>query len=114
MSDFEEKVGEMLSEAFPQATIKSQYMITYMGQQLFFDYYLPAFNLLVECQGRQHYKYVPHFHGNKQEFKRHQYRDSLKKEWAKKNRLSLFEVPYDDLPENAVVLFDRIYDEMDL
>ena len=114
MSIFEESIGEMLMQAFPQATIKSQYLVKYMGQDLFFDFYLPSINLLVECQGEQHYKYVPHFHGSKAAYKLHAQRDALKREWAKINKIHLYEISYKQQPQNAVQLFDDIYDRMEL
>jgi hypothetical protein len=114
MSDFEEYIGDLLAEAFSQATIKPQFTVNYMNQLLFFDFYIPALNLLVECQGEQHYKYVPYFHGSKAEYKLHVQRDALKREWAKQQKITLYEIPFNKRPKSAAQLFNEIYEELEL
>jgi hypothetical protein len=114
MSEFEENIEGLLMQAFPQATIKSQYLVRYMGQELFFDFYIPSMNLLIECQGQQHYKFVPHFHGSQSEFKKYAWRDSLKREWANKEKIFLYEIPYNKQPSTAAELFNEVYERMDL
>lgn len=55
------------------------------GQHYTFDFYLPSVEILIECQGHQHYR-----PGNKtpeelKRFDRNQRRDALKKEWCKRH-----------------------------
>lgn len=60
------------------------------GQHYTFDFYLPNAEVLIECQGHQHFK-----PGNKlpkeiKRFERTVKRDELKKVWCKENGYKLF------------------------
>lgn len=62
---------------------------------LFFDFYLPQYNTLIEYDGEQHYK------PNKSRFseeivKEIQYRDHIKDEFCKNNNIRLIRIPYTD------------------
>lgn len=49
----------------------------------------------VEYHGKQHYEYIPFFHGkNRHTFENQKYRDYLKKMLCEKNGVLLIEVPY--------------------
>lgn len=60
---------------------------------LSYDFYLPDKNILIECQGRQHYEPVQSFGGEKY-FKIQQEHDRRKKQYADKNGITLIEIPY--------------------
>ena len=60
---------------------------------LFFDFYLPEYNLCIEYQGAQHYKPVERFGGEKS-FKKNQLRDQIKKDYCSENEIFLLEIPY--------------------
>jgi len=59
------------------------------------DCYSDKLRLAVEYNGIQHYKYVPFFHKNKEAFLNQKYRDYMKRQLCKENRVTLIEVPYD-------------------
>jgi hypothetical protein len=60
------------------------------GNHLFFDFYIPSKNLLIEFQGEQHY--LPIFgEENLNKTKEH---DLIKKEFAKGQNINLLEIPY--------------------
>jgi hypothetical protein len=59
------------------------------------DCYSDKLRLAVEYNGIQHYKYVPFFHKNKEAFLNQKYRDYMKRQLCKENRITLIEVPYD-------------------
>jgi len=59
------------------------------------DCYSDTLRLAVEYNGIQHYKYVPFFHKNKEAFLNQKYRDYMKRQLCKENRIVLIEVPYD-------------------
>ena len=83
----------------------NQYNIKYIRQYSFkelitntsrktrlrFDFYLPKYDLLIEYQGRQHYKYNSHpkWDGNKTRIS-----DQLKRDYCKKNKMKLLAIPY--------------------
>jgi len=59
---------------------------------------LDCFNqeLQIGCEynGQQHYKYIPHFHKNKESFLNQKYRDDMKRRICKEHNIYLIEVPY--------------------
>lgn len=63
-----------------------------------FDFFLPDYNCCIEYQGKQHYKSIEYFGGEK-EFKENQIRDNIKREWCKENNIKLIEIPYTDYSE---------------
>lgn len=67
------------------------------GNYLYFDFYLPDYNILIEYQGEQHYKASGESGWNTQEyFKNLQYRDNLKRKYCKEHNIYLLEIPYTD------------------
>lgn len=59
------------------------------------DCYSNKLRIAVEYNGIQHYKYVPFFHKNNEAFLNQKYRDYMKRQLCKENRITLIEVPYD-------------------
>jgi hypothetical protein len=108
MSDFEVEILSMIKNVFPNYRVVEQHSVYYMGTQLFFDFYIPALNVIIECQGEQHYKYVPHFHGMKAEFRESNRRDQLKREWAEQRKIALLEIRFDKKPKTPRELFNKI------
>lgn len=73
-----------------------------------FDFYLQNYNILIEYNGIQHYEPVEYF-GGKEKFESQVKRDNIKKEYCKKNNISLFEIPYySDLDEELKRLYNFI------
>ena len=62
-------------------------------RKLFYDFYLEKQNLLIECQGEQHYRPVEYF-GGEEKFKLQKYHDKLKKEYSLKHNYNFLEIPY--------------------
>lgn len=62
-------------------------------KNLSYDFYIPEYNVVIEYQGKQHYKPVKHFGGEKT-FKIQQKNDSIKREYAKEKGIHLLEIPY--------------------
>jgi len=61
------------------------------------DFYLPDYNIAIECQGRQHfYSKGTFFENNNQEYKNVKERDRIKKELCEKNNLPLYYINYND------------------
>lgn len=63
--------------------------------KLSYDFYLPSYNLLIECQGKQHYEPIDYFGGIEQ-FKIQQEHDRRKRQYALTNNINLIEIPYWD------------------
>ena len=83
------EVNNSIRRLFPHETIVPEYYVYYKNNKLFFDFFLKGLNILVECQGRQHFGFVKHFHGNAEEYKLHKKRDRLKADYARENSISL-------------------------
>lgn len=60
---------------------------------LSYDFYLPKYNVLIECQGEQHEKPIEFF-GGEEQFKIQQEHDRRKKEYANEHNISLLEIWY--------------------
>lgn len=94
-------VRDLLSELFPWYKIFSEYFCWYKNTKLFFDFYIKDLNLLIEVQGRQHYEFVEHFHGDRKGFLESKKRDNLKREYCQENSLTLIEIKYNEIPVTA-------------
>jgi hypothetical protein len=70
---------------------------------LFFDFHLPAYNLLIEYQGRQHYR-VSDSSRYKSEFNNIVRRDELKRSYVKENNLEYLEVSVDKYVDIGAVI----------
>lgn len=62
-------------------------------RKLRYDFYLPNQNVLIEYDGRQHFKSIECF-GGENEFKSTQLNDRIKTEYAEKNNIKLLRIPY--------------------
>ena len=70
------------------------------------DFYLPKYNLAIECQGEQHYKSVEQFGGDC-EFLKLQERDKRKKKLCEENGVKLlYFTHYKNVDENEVTFKD--------
>ena len=70
------------------------------------DFYLPKYNVGIECQGEQHYKFVKFFHHTEERFKLAQERDNKKSKLCEENYCKL--LYYSDIEE--VVDNEKIFD----
>lgn len=70
---------------------------------LSYDFYLEAYNLLIEYQGIQHYEPVEHF-GGEEKFIIQLDRDRRKREYAKKEGIKLLEISYKNFSEIEQIL----------
>lgn len=70
-------------------------LVSKKRKKLRFDFYLPDLNILIECQGRQHYEYAGGFF-TEEEFKNLLERDKQKERYCKDNNISLIKIPYTD------------------
>jgi hypothetical protein len=63
---------------------------------LLYDFYFLEYNLLIEYQGKQHERYIPGFHKDREAFEIQQEHDKRKREYAKNNNINLLEIWYWD------------------
>jgi len=60
---------------------------------LYYDFYLPDYNVCIEYDGEQHFKSISHWGGDKL-FKKLKLRDNLKNEYCKNNNITLLRLKY--------------------
>lgn len=79
-----------------------EYNIKYERQKRFdwlgrqsLDFYLPDFNIAIECQGEQHFKPIKHF-GGEERFKKVIERDNKKLKLCNENNIDIFYINYNN------------------
>lgn len=87
MSKLSDDIYILLKEIFPYSIIKKEHYINFGSNKLFFDFYISDYDILFECQGRQHEKFVKHFHQDRDGFFKLLKRDNLKVEYAEINKI---------------------------
>jgi 3-hydroxyacyl-CoA dehydrogenase len=86
-----------------------QYRIPEVANELYYDFYLPNYNLLIEFHGEQHYKYSPFFHKNDEDnFLKQKNRDDVVRYNAKRWKYNYLEFNYKQLKE----LFKEQFEEL--
>lgn len=78
---------------------------------IFYDFYIPSFNLLIEYQGEQHYQHIKFdktIEYGKRRLKNQQMNDSIKREYAKKHNIELLEIHYWDFDNIEQILESRL------
>jgi len=73
------------------------------NELLFFDFYIPYLNLLIEYDGKQHFNKKCFGQGEK-ELKYIQYKDQLKTNYCKKKGINLLRIPYWEISNIEVIL----------
>ena len=73
------------------------------GCMLPFDFYLPDYDIFIECQGQQHFVYKDFFNDGKL-----QERDKIKKKWCEDNNKFLYYINYND---NILEKLDKLFEE---
>ena len=75
-----------------------------------FDFFLPQYNLLIEVDGVQHYKFSKLFHKKRQDFLKAQERDRRKNSYALSHNIPLYRIPYFEI-ENIYTFQDILQDK---
>lgn len=95
-SKLQQQLGLKLLQKFPCDIILQDFPIPGMhGMHL--DFFIPSRKKAFECNGRQHYEYVPFYHGRKTGFQHQQVRDNLKEKWCKLNHVELEIIRFDEI-----------------
>lgn len=69
-----------------------------------FDFCLPDYNILIEYDGEQHFKYNAFFHRSDKSFDYQKEKDCLKEQYCKKNNIKLIRIPYWELDNIEKIL----------
>lgn len=74
-------------------------------QKLRFDFLLPKFNIIIEYDGKQHFKEVKHFHDS---LDSRILKDKIKNKWAKDNGYKMIRIPYKKIKKISEILNKEI------
>jgi very-short-patch-repair endonuclease len=77
-----------------------------MIRKLFFDFYLPELNTIIEFDGRQHYEPISFFGGENEYLKLKKY-DTIKNEYCKSNKITLLRIKYNDIKNIEKILINE-------
>jgi hypothetical protein len=109
MSKIADEVYNELVNLFPKRTvsrIEKEIYINYKGQKLYFDFLVKELGVYVEVQGRQHTEFIPHFHGNKDNFAKQKARDNMKIAYVYENdKYCLVRFNYDESITKELVYY---------
>jgi len=109
MSKQADDIYALLIETFSHLNIIKEHYVRYKGQQLFFDFFIKNYNILIEVQGRQHSEYVSHFHGDKKGFVESKKRDNMKIAYCADNNISLVTINYNEMVDSPDKLLEKIH-----
>lgn len=103
-SELHNKVKEILQRIYPLCDIEEEKVIYVNNQILRIDLFVShPFEVAVECQGRQHSEFVPHFHKSKSSFRDYQLRDRAKEAWCFDHCIPLIYVyEHEDVTEELI------------
>ena len=79
---------------------------------LSYDFYLPDYNLLIECQGIQHEKFTKGFHKTEECFIKQLEHDKRKRNYAKEHNINLLEIWYYDIDNIEEILIKELNKEV--
>jgi hypothetical protein len=87
-----QRARTLLKSMFPLVTVLEEVPLP-GSDGLRLDFLILSDRIAVEVHGAQHFKYTPHFHGNRMGFLESRRRDSKKKEWCQLNNIKLVVLP---------------------
>lgn len=93
-SKFQKSVKDFLQPYWKYDVVFEEMRI--VGTRLSLDLYNANKKVAVEVQGRQHTKFIPHFHRNRLKFREQLNRDEIKLDFCRKNDITLIEIYPDD------------------
>lgn len=85
---------------------QTEYKIPLQTRRFRYDFFLPDHNLLIEYHGEQHYRSVDFF-GGECGFAKTKERDLLKKALAKRLKYKMLTIPYWELVNKDVAIFEK-------
>ena len=102
--------GELaIKEILEKNNIKyvQEYRIPEIVNKLYYDFFLPDFNILIEFHGKQHYEFIPYFHRNgEDDFLKQKNRDDIIRYNAKHYKYRYLEFNYKQLKKLSTEEFE--------
>ena len=89
-------------------TDKQEYRIPEVADELYYDFYLPEYRLLIEFHGKQHYEYIPFFHDGRYSFEDQKVRDDVVRDAATRWKYRYLEFNYKQLKQLTKEQFEEL------
>lgn len=93
ISSYEAAVINILQAAALKFEREKQFKDLHYGYYRY-DFYIPSMNILIECDGEQHFRYTKMFHKKKSDFTKAQERDRQKNSYALAHQIKLYRIPF--------------------
>lgn len=103
LSKFHREVLEIVGKMYPNDVINTNYHFKASGKSLYFDIYIPRAKIVIEADGRQHYEFVEHYHGDAAGFQDSKKNDIIKNEFCKSNNLTLVRILYNEQLDRELI-----------
>lgn len=71
--------------------------LKYKGYSLSYDFYLPTFNAIIECDGRQHFEEATDYFHHEKSFQHQRLRDVVKNAYAAREGIALLRIAYTEI-----------------
>ena len=88
--------------------IKYEGLLGLGNGNLSYDFYLPNYNTLIECQCIQHERFIKGFYKTKKDFEKQLEHDKRKKQYAKEHNIDLLEIWYYDIDNIENILINEL------
>lgn len=90
----------------------AQYIVRINGNKRFFDFYIPKYNLFIEFDGEQHFKYIKYFHKTKNGFNRSKESDIDKTIYVLENGERIMRIDNKFTPNEIYRFISRNYNDL--
>jgi len=91
----EEKIRKSLIENNINFESQKKFDNCFYKKKLYFDFYLPDYNLCIEFDGEQHFKSIPYWGGD-EIFEKVKIRDKIKNQYCQDNNIDLLRIRFDE------------------
>lgn len=89
--------GELCAaDLFNELNIKYQVQKKFEDFDLRFDFYLPEYNIIIECDGAQHFRSLNNEWNSNKKLQETRDRDKRKQEYCGKHGITLLQIPFWD------------------
>lgn len=103
--------GEVCAaDIFNELGVKYQVQKKFEDFDMKFDFYLPDYNIVIECDGAQHFRSINSEWNSETKLQETRARDKLKQEYCKKHNITLIQIPFWDHKALSVENLKKVID----
>lgn len=103
--------GEVCAaDIFNELGVKYQVQKKFEDFDMRFDFYLPDYNIVIECDGAQHFRSINSEWNSETKLQETRARDKMKQEYCKKYNITLIQIPFWDHKALSVENLKKVID----